>query len=191
VHPQFWLRSLGVTAATILLTACGSSSPAGPTGTGTTPAATANQVLRITFPGLCKPVNGDLLSLPPLIYSRVLLRQDGSEWVGTASSPAAGDVELRFGQSFGPPGAGITVTGTIKGTVRHMPEVVPTLPAWESEVNFGTDGGTLTGLPVGGGSTITPTTSFDGTGKGTVTAHSSIGAACVSSAFSWGLSAQS
>jgi hypothetical protein len=190
VRPQRVVRSLVAAAAIIVSAACGSSSPAAPTGTA--PPATANQVLRIAFQGLCMPVNGNVLSMLPLTYSRVLVRQDGSDWVATGSSPAAGDVELRFRQNFGPPGAGFIVTATIKGTARHMPETVPTLPAWESEIIFGAEGTTtltLSSVGIGGGA-FTAATALDGRGSGPVTLTNSTGERCTGSAFTLTLSPQ-
>ena len=175
---------MATAAAWLLAAGCGGSSPNGPSTPS--PIQSGNQVLRITFQGPCPPVD-NALRLFPIVFSRVALRQDGTDWVATASGATAGDVELRFRATGSMPGGAVSVTGSIKGIARHMPEIVPNQPSWESFVNFGGDGrSTLTGVgfPV---TTITPTAGMDGIGGGTITLGNSSGMTCSGSAFSWSM----
>jgi hypothetical protein len=173
-------------ALAAVLAACGGSNPTAPDG-GSTPVqiATGPQVLRITFQSPC-PAFVEARSLP-FVFTRATVTRAGAEWIATASSPASGDVELRFRESDRALGGFVPVAGTIKGTAIHLPELLPTVPLSEARVGFGSDGRTaLSGIAV----TVTPTTpvpSISGIGAGTVALSDGAGHSCNGTSFSWGL----
>jgi hypothetical protein len=177
-------RSLSVLAALGLLSGCGNG-PTSPASTAQVPVGAL--VLRIGAP-TCTPIGGGSPIFPE-VRTRVTVTKTGSEWLGTASSPAAGDVELRFHATTATLG-GTFVEGTIKGTAIHMPELIAT-PAWDSRVGFGTDGLTkLFGVTFSAGAFAT-TNGVDGTGSGSVTLGDSAGRSCAGTTFSWSLFPQS
>ena len=100
-----------------------------------------------------------------------------------------GDVELRIRVTSSNPAATL-VSGTIKGTAVHMPDVAPEIfPAADTRVNFGADGrSTLNGVIF----PLTPgalTGAFDGIGTGALTVRNGSGDSCGAASFSWGVSA--
>jgi hypothetical protein len=176
-----------VAASAILAAACGGrSSPL--SATATTRIASGTQTLRVTFQAPCPNVNDNTITLLPLVYVRVQVRQEGDEWVATAGG-AGGDVDLRFRQTGSSPNGIMMLAGSIAGTARHMPELVPTLPAWEASMNFGRDRQTTVNgvaFAISG----TPNAGVDGTGSGAVTLTNSTGVSCGASSFSWTLAPQ-
>jgi hypothetical protein len=122
----------------------------------------------------------------PMVYSAVTLTRAGSEWVGSASSAAAGDVELRVRQSSSTTiGNSFQVAGTMKGTAVHMPELFAS-PPWEARANFGTDARTtLTGVAFGAGFIGAQTGGLDGVGSGSIVLSDTAGHSCTGTTFSW------
>ena len=168
-------------AAAILLSSCGSSSPAAPSGV--TP-QTSVQVLRIGLAAATCPRPDVTIGLLGLLYTRVQVRQSSSEWTAT-SVEGEGDVEIRL-TTAGASAPGFThMTGTITGTARHVPALLPNLPAWESLMNFGSDRRTVLDAFSFAIPGSTPTTGVDGQGTGTVTIANSAGPQCSGTQFSF------
>ena len=176
-------RAMMTASAALLLASCGSSSPTAPAGI--TP-QTGLQVLRVTLTSPC-PRTEPSVALAGLLYSHVQVRQSGNEWIAT-SIEGAGDVEVRLTKAGASPSGALHLTGTITGTARHLPELLPTVPAWESQMNFGSDRRTVLdafsfAIPANAGST-----GVDGLGAGTVAVSSSAGMLCSGTQFSFSLS---
>jgi hypothetical protein len=166
-----------------MLPGCGSSSPAAPDPGAATIVATGPQVLRATMQTPCAQTGRDFLAM---IYTRVTVARSGNEWVATAGSAAAGDVELRFHQTSSQVLANsFQVSGTIRGTGIHMPELIQA-PAWDARANFGTDGRTvLTGVAFAAGFAGAATGGLDGQGTGSIVVSDAAGHSCSGSSFSW------
>jgi hypothetical protein len=121
-----------------------------------------------------------------MIYTRVTVSRSGNEWVATASSAAAGDVDLRFHQSSSQVlSNSFPVSGTIRSTGIHMPELIQ-LPPWDARANFGSDGRTaLTGVAFSAGFAGATTGGLDGQGTGSIVMSDTAGHACSGTGFSW------
>jgi hypothetical protein len=180
-------RTLGALVAVGLMTACNSSTS--PTADLPTVAvATGQQVLRVTFQGLCPTTDGR--PLIPFVLTRVTVTRGNGEWIATATSPESGDVELRFSPSGRPVLMGsMPVVGTIKGVAIHNSDLQPGLPAANVRAAFGSDGGTLLNGFAFTPSALTPVAGVSGIGSGTVTLSDNEGRSCGGSAFSWALGA--
>ena len=178
-------RTVAVVAL-VLTAACGGSSTTPSVVPGSVTIATGPHVLRLTQTGFTCSING--VSINPLVYTRVTVSQVGSEWVVSAATSDAGDVEMRFRQSGTALIAGsMPIDGTIRGQAAHLADLAAGLPPWNSRLAFGTDGRTtITGVAVGT-SSGPPNTSLNGTGSGTVTLSDSTGSSCGGSSFSWTL----
>jgi hypothetical protein len=183
VRAPILLRSLLTAAAPLLLASCGSSSPTAPTGI--TP-QTGLQVLRVTLNSPC-PRTEPSVVLAGLLYSHVQVRQSGNEWIGT-STEGAGDVEVRLTSTGASPSGALHLTGTITGTARHLPELLPTVPAWESQMNFGSDRRTVLDAFSFAIPAIPGSTGVDCLGTGTVAVSTSAGTLCSGTQFSFSLS---
>lgn len=168
-----------------LLPGCGSSSPAAPDSSAATIIMTGPQVLRAVMQQPCAESRLNFLAM---VYTRVTVGRSGNEWVATASNTASGDVELRFHQSSSQgPANLVQVSGTIRGTSIHMPELIQA-PAWDARANFGTDGQTMvTGIGFAAGVAGAPTAGLDGLGSGSIVMSDSEGHSCTGSGFSWSL----
>lgn len=181
---HIWSTAAAIAAVcVVVLAGCGSGSPAAPdTGTATI-VAIGPQVLRVSIQTPCAQTSRDFLAM---IYTRVTVARSGTDWVATASSAAAGDVELRFHQSSSQVLANsFQVGGTIRGTGIHMPELIQA-PAWDARANFGTDGRTmLTGAAFAAGFAGAQTGGLDGQGTGSIVMTDALGHSCSGSAFSW------
>jgi hypothetical protein len=179
-------RSLAALASAALLAACSDSGPTAPSGGSVSDQiAPGAYVLRITS-ACSAPGDPRILAF---VHSRVNLSRSGNDWIATASSPAAGDVELRLVATSGVPGFSLQLSGTIKGTAVHMPELA-TVPLADVRVNFGGDGRTgLSGVAFGVTS-ITPVAGMDGIGAGTITISDGAGQSCTTSGFSWWMARQ-
>jgi hypothetical protein len=188
MRPSFVVRALGTAVAAALLIACGSSGPTTPGGVTLTTLQipTGPQVLRIVYQSsLCAAFDGDRFI--PMIYTPVTVTRAGSEWIATASGATAGDVELRI-REVSAAGITVRVAGTIKGTAIHLPELAVGLPAWDSRVNFGSDGRAALNGVIFPLSPSTTTGAFDGIGTGAITFSDSAGRSCSgTSSFSWSL----
>jgi hypothetical protein len=85
------------------------------------------------------------------------------------------------------PAGGMRLSGSIAGTARHMPEIVPNLPPWETAIDFGSDRRTaVDGVAISVTGT-TPSAGVDGIGSGSITLRNSGGASCNGTSFSWSL----
>jgi len=175
--------ALATTMGIVALAGCGSASPAAPDSGTAAIVATGPQVFRMSIQAPCSEAGRTFL---PMIYTRVTVARAGSEWVATASTAAAGDLELRFHQSATRAiGNSFEVAGTIKGTGIHMPELIQS-PAWEARANFGTDGRTtLAGFAFAAGFAGATAGGLDGQGTGSVVLNDTAGHACSGSVFSW------
>jgi hypothetical protein len=177
----FCLR-LTAFAAGIAFAGCGGS-PTVPE-TSAIPVATGSQVLRVS---LLAPCQIDGRSFAPIVSTRVTLeRNNAAEWVGTASTPASGTVEIRFRQS----GTGVIVgsmpiAGTIKGTAIHVPELLP-LPS-ATRVDFGSDGRTTVSGFAFVASGLASSAGLDGVGTGAIAFSDDAGHSCSGSSFSWSM----
>jgi hypothetical protein len=182
------LRSLAVLVAAVLASSCGSS----PTTADPSPVpiTTGPQVLRIGFIGPLGSCPLDQRSFFPTVYTRVIVSRTGNEWVGTPGSAASGDVEVRFRQSGAAVIAGsMPVSGSIKGTAVHLPELLSGLPA-AVRVAFGSDGhSTFIGFAFTA-SAIATGAGLDGTGTGPITFSDDAGHSCTATTFSWSMAAQ-
>ena len=176
------LRPVLVLASVGVLSTCGGRSPSSPSTT--IQISTGGQVLRVTYQSAC---SGDVFrTLNPLVYTRVMVTRGNGEWVATAETAAAGDVELRFHEISS--AFGFTrVEGTIKGTAIHLPELTTGLPAWDARVNFGNDGRTTLEGFAFTSAAIAPVAGLDGQGTGSITLSDTAGHACGGTAFSWSL----
>lgn len=169
-------------ACAVVMPACGSSNPAAPDSSATTIVTTGPQVLRAAMQAPCAQSSRDFFAM---IYTRVTIARSGNEWVATANG-ASGDVELRFHQSSSLVLANsFQITGTIRGTGIHMPELIQA-PAWDARANFGADGRTtLTGVAFAAGFAGAQTAGLDGLGSGSVVMSDTAGHSCTGTAFSW------
>lgn len=175
------LRGFAALIVTGFLHGCGGTATA-PDPLPSVNIATGPQILRITSSSRCaEPGSG-----APFVQTRIVVNRVGAEWIGTADSTAAGDVTLRIRQgSWAMPGS-MAVTGTITGTAVHMPELIPTLPAWTLSAHFGTNGQTvLDGVAYEAGALPSTSGGLDGTGVGPFTLVNAAGVSCSSSQFSW------
>jgi hypothetical protein len=187
VRPRVRLRSLAALTAVSLLAACSGSrssattSPSSPEGQ----VPTGQLVLRVT--SFCTISDSSGVRVFPEVRTRVTVSRVNAEWVGLASAPAAGDVEVRFHQAAVAVAGIVPIAGTITGTAIHMPELAAGLPAWDSRIDFGGDGRTtLSGITFMAGALAT-TNGIDGTGAGPVTLSDTAGHSCSSAGFSWSL----
>jgi len=161
---------------------CGGSTPAAPEST-TRIVATGPQVLRITYQSPCTQLGQGVL---PFVYTRVSVATTSSGWVATAASAAAGDIDVRFGQSGQSVISGsMPVTGTIAGTAIHMPELFPG-PAWTARASFGAPA-SLSGLAFVAGMFGATAAGIDGVGTGSLTLTDATGNSCTGTTFSWSI----
>ena len=152
------------------------------------PVPTGDQMLRVTLSTRCP---ADSQPLVPVVFTRITVTRTSTEWIATAASPAAGDVELRFRQSGAALGPGfLPIAGTIKGTAVHMADLLPGLPASDARFNFGAGGTAVNGVAFSP-TALLPAAGVDGTGIGTITVTDGAGRSCTGSTFSWGLGAPS
>jgi hypothetical protein len=174
-------RGLAALAVASVVAACSDSGPTAPGGGSVSDQiAPGAYVLRITS-ACSAPGDPRIFAF---VHARVNLSRTGSDWIATASSPAGGDVELRLRDSAGVPGMSLQVSGSIRGTAIHMPELA-TVPLPDARVNFGSDGRTgLSGVAFGVTS-ITPVGGMDGIGAGSITVSDGAGQSCTTSGFSW------
>jgi hypothetical protein len=119
VRASIVFRALGTWVLAGLLCACSG----GPTAPGDEPSTTLRipigpQVLRLSPITACR-----LPNTAAFVYTAVTVTRLGSEWIAKAASVEAGDVELRIRVTSSNPAATL-VSGTIKGTAVHMPDVV-------------------------------------------------------------------
>lgn len=179
---RVWCR-FGAAVCVGLLPGCGSSSPAAPDGGAAAIVMTGPQVLRVAMQSPCAEARLNFLAM---VYTRVTVGRSGNEWVATTTNTAAGDVELRFHQSSSQgPANLVQVSGTIRGTAIHMPELIQT-PPWDARADFGTDGRTtLTGIAFAAGVAGAPTAGIDGQGSGSIVMSDTAGHSCTGTGFSW------
>ena len=167
-----------------VLSSCGGSTPTAPNDSATKIVVTGPQVLRITYLSACTQLPHGVL---PLVYTRINVAVSSNEWVATAGSAAAGDVQVRFRQS-GPSAisGSIPVAGTIAGTAVHIPELFPG-PAWDIRATF--DGpASLTGVAFAAGTFGATASGIDGFGSGSLTVRDAIGNTCTGTTFTWSIS---
>ena len=164
---------------------CGGQSA--PTAPDTPPPAVVQLGSQLFTVGPSTPPCGGFSGTAPSIGTRVTLAWSGSEWVGTAASAAAGDVELHFRPAGTAAQNGqLPVAGNIKGTAIHLPELFVGFPPYNARVNFGSDNrATLSGAAAPAGSPL-PYSYVEGTGVGPATFSGDAGT-CASAAFSWRL----
>jgi hypothetical protein len=163
-----------------LVAGCGS--PAAPDDGASKIVALGPQMLRILLQAPCSRDLG--IGVLPMIHTHVSVERASSEWVATAASPAAGDVQVRFRQSAQSvlPGS-FSVTGSISGTAVHIPALF-TGPAWDVRGTFNGQA-SLTGVAFAAGSFGATSSGLDGTGSGSLTMTSPAGTSCTGSTFSW------
>ena len=179
--------ALGVLAAACLAAACGGSSPAAPEMPPVT-VPTGPQILRVVLQAPCSTPDGR--SLIPLTFTHVTVSRGNNEWIAAASSPDAGDVELRFHQTDVNALNGIMrVAGTVKGTAIYDADFPPA-PASRTRANFGADGRTTLNGFAFNASSLTPTAGANGVGSGTITLSDTEGRSCAGSTFVWSLGPQ-
>lgn len=142
---------------------------------------TGPRMLRISSQSPCSQLPIGVL---PRVHTRVTVTRNPNEWVGTASIPAAGDVEVRFRQSgSGAVPGSIPVAGSITGTAIHLPELFSG-PAWDLTITF--DGSaTLTGTAFLAGAFGATTDGVSGVGGGSFTMTDASGSTCTGTTFSW------
>jgi hypothetical protein len=168
-----------ILVSALLLGACANSSTA--PSTPDVPVPTGTVVLRVGFLSACAPTDGTRLF--PEVRTRITVTQSGSEWIGTSSNAAGGDVQLRF-HATRPGTLGTLVEGTIAGTVIHQPELV-TLAPWDSRIAFANTV-FISGVAFGPGA-LSTTNGVDGTGTGPITLSDSAGRSCSGSTFTWAI----
>jgi len=174
--------ALPLVTVSALLTGCGSSPAAPDTGTAAI-VPTGPQVFRMSVQTPCAEAGRTFL---PMIYTRVSVARAGAEWVASASSAAAGDLEVRFHQSSTRVLANsFEIAGTVRNTGIHMPELIQS-PPWEARANFGSDGRTsLTGFAFAAGFAGALTAGLDGLGTGSIVINDTAGHTCSATSFSW------
>ena len=145
--------------------------------------ATGPEVLRIVIQMPCTQLDPGVLAL---VYTRVNVVTMSNEWLASAASPAAGDIQVRFHQS-GPAvlSGSMPVAGTILGTAVHMPELFSG-PAWDGRVIFAAPA-SLTGTAFVAGMFGSMTGGIDGAGSGSVTLTDAQGNSCTGTTFSWSI----
>jgi hypothetical protein len=189
VRASVQLRTLSPMFLVGLLFGCSSGSPTAPDGVPSTALqiTTGPQVLRVLAQSRTEPPCR-LPNTSPMVYTAVTVTRAGLDWMAKATSPAAGDVELRIRMVASNPAATL-VAGTIKGTAVHMPAVAEAGGlvgmVGETRMNFGNDGRTtLDGVifPLTPG---TSTGAFDGTGTGSISISDGSGGSCSQTGFSW------
>lgn len=165
------------------LSGCGGSTPTGPTDSAAGIVPTGPQVLRIVYQSACAQLGQGVL---PMVYTRVNVARNSSEWMATASGAAAGDVQIRFRQSGPSVIAGsIRITGTITGSAIHVPELFPG-PAWDLRAAFG-GSASLSGVAFAAGMFGATAAGVDGVGAGSLTLTGATGNTCTGTAFSWSI----
>jgi hypothetical protein len=180
VRTRLCASSLPALVAAGLLAAC-DQPPTSPGGPGV---PTGLVILRAVVQSSCNVAGGGTPFIPE-VRTRIIVSQSGSDWIGMASSPAAGTVEVRFHETSTSP-MGAAVTGTVKGMAIHMPELIPS-PVWDARIDFGADGhAVLNGVTFGGGP-LGAKNGVDGVGSGAITASDTSGRSCTGNAFSWSL----
>lgn len=124
-----------------------------------------------------------------LLVARATLSWTGAEWVAKAADAASGDFELHFHESGAALASGVSVSGTIKGTLIHAPDLFQGFPTYTAQVTFGSDNlTTLSGIAApAGGATNLPIAAVDGTGRGTATLTDGAGLVCLAASFHWTL----
>jgi hypothetical protein len=170
-------------AALALLVGCGGKNPAGPDGASPIVQLGA-QVLRISPQFPCAQLPRGLLGL---VLTRVTVNQSGRGWVASASGGDAGDVRLQFQESGTAVLPGFfQVTGSLSGTAVHVPELLPSVPAWELRAAFGA-GATVSGVAFAANSLNSPVAGLDGIGTGPIALTDAVGNTCSGSGFSWSI----
>jgi hypothetical protein len=178
---MWWKLPLLVAATLCVLTSCGGSSPTAPSATATNIVANGPQVLRIV--SRCTQPEQRIAGL---VYTRVSVTNSSNEWVATAGSAAAGDIQIRFRQS-GPvviPGS-MPVAGTMTGTAVHLPELFSG-SAWDIRATF-TGPASLTGTAFVAGMFGAATSGISGVGDGSLMLTDAMGDTCTGSPFSWSI----
>jgi len=161
----------------------GCSSPAGPTGTAANIVATGPQVLRITLQAACTQLGQGVL---PMVYTRVTVTTASTEWVASATSAIAGDVQIRFHQLGASVVAGaVPIAGSMTGTAVHLPELFAG-PAWDVRAKVNSSA-LVTGNAFAAGTFGSTTNGVDGVGDGALTLTDGAGNTCAGSTFSWSL----
>ena len=168
----------------VAVVACGGSTPTTPSTAPPDGVKLGPQGLSIEHHSSPVPCGVPTGVSTTLVFNNMTLSWSGSEWVATATTAAGGDVELRFRQSGTLGANGFAVAGTIKGTVMHMPELGPTIPAYTARVNFGS-GATLTGIALPPRNSTVPYQAVLGTGTGAATLSDGAGLVCAGTSFSW------
>jgi hypothetical protein len=166
-----------------VLSSCGGSSPTAPDGSAAMIVTTGPQVVRIMFQSPCAQLGQGVV---PLVYTRVSVVANSNEWVATAGTATAGDVQIRFrqsGQSVIP--GSLPVAGTITGTAIHMPELFPG-PAWDIRATFGGPA-SLTGVAFVAGAFGATASGVDGVGSGSLAVTDAMGNTCTGTTFSWSI----
>jgi hypothetical protein len=176
-------KNLVLVVTLIVLSSCGGSTPTAPEDSATNIVVTGPQVLRIVYQSPCTQLGQGVL---PLVYTRVSVAMSSNEWVATAASAAAGDIQVRFRQSSQSVISGsMPVAGTIAGTAIHMPELFPG-PAWDIRATFG-GSASLTGVAFVAGVFGATASGLDGVGSGSLTVTDAIGNTCTGTTFSWSI----
>jgi hypothetical protein len=178
---MWWKRPLLVAVTAGVLTSCGGSSPTAPSAGTTNIVVNGPQVLRIV--SRCTQPEQRLVGL---VYTRVSVTNRSNEWVATADSAAAGDVQIRFRQSgqIVIPGS-MPVAGTMTGTAVHLPDLFSG-PAWDIRAIFAGPA-SLTGTAFVAGMFGAATSGIDGLGDGSLTLADAMGNTCTGSSFSWSI----
>jgi hypothetical protein len=173
-------RPLAILVSAGILAACGDTATS-PSVESSGQVPTGAVVLRLGYQSSCALSTG--ASIIPDVRTRITVTRSGSEWIGTATSPASGDVEVRFHTTTVSP-AGTFVEGTISGAAIHLPELIA-VPAWDSRVAFGS-GARIFGVVFTAGALAT-TNGVSGSGSGPVTLSDSAGRSCSGLLFSWAI----
>ena len=166
-----------------VLGSCGGSTPTAPEGNATNIVSIGPQVLRIGLQSTCTQLGQGVL---PVVYTRVSVALNSTEWVAMAASGTSGDIQVRFHQSGPIVIAGsMSVAGTITGTAIHMPELFP-LPSGDIRATFGGPA-SLTGTAFVAGVFGATANGIDGVGSGPLTLTDATGNICTGTSFSWSI----
>jgi len=159
------------------------STPTAPGDSATNIVVIGPQVLRIMYQSPCTQLGQGVL---PLVHTRVNVARGSNEWVATAASAAAGDIQVRFRQSGqGGTTGSMPVAGTVAGTAIHMPQLFAG-PAWDLRATFG-GSVSLTGVAFVAGVFGATASGIDGAGSGSLTLTDPTGNTCTGTTFSWSI----
>jgi len=185
--PRRWSA---VIVSLAVITACGENqSPTGPDTPAPAVVQLGPQLLQVQHNPATPFCGVPAGTGATVLVARATLSWTGTEWVGKATDSASGDFEMHFHEAGPASASGVSVSGTITGTLIHVPDLFQGFPAYTARVNFGSDNRTaLSGIAApAGGATNLPLAAVEGTGSGTAALTDGAGLVCPAASFQWTL----